>query len=453
MITTRFAALTSVFLAAGAFVFPIPATADAAEVPAADKAPVFTRVRSKFEVGGDLKLAADARPSTLPMSVVATFDYTERRIDDGSLPNQRRALRYYRGAEAAIKVDKQASLAKLADQHRIIRAGVNDSRTSLSAATGHLTREELDLIDIPFNSLVLSRLLPEAGADAGADWKLDEPTAAMLLGLDAVSQSDVKNTLKTIKDGVAEIAIEGKLNGAIGGVATEIELKGKLHFDIEQRQPFSLVLLIKEQRSVGHAAPGLDVTAKLQVQIEPVVESPELSDEALRNIELIAEEGAAVLAYRSKQGGFDFLYDPRWRIIKEDADAVALRLVDRGELVAQCNIATLAKAGLKDPITLDSFQKDVQTSLGKSFGQFESARETSTPTGLRLLRTVALGTVSDLPIVWHYYLLIDRQGRRAAITFTMESGVAERFADADHVILDGFRFNDAQMGLSKSARR
>jgi hypothetical protein len=423
-------------------VFACPAQINAAPKESqVQRAPAFlTRVKAKFEVGGDLRLNADGQPAKLPMSVVAQFDFFERRIDDGSMPAELRSIRYYSDAQAAIKVEKQASVSKLADEHRLVRAAVSQNRTTLGATRGHLTREERDLIDIPFNTLLLSQLLPAAAAEKGTSSKPSDGIVAMLLGLDAVSRTDVETVLTAIKDGVGEVSIQGALDGAVGGVATEIELKGKLHFDIVHRQPFALVLLIKEKRSVGHVAPGLDVVAKLDLQVAPASEVAELSDRALDGLELATDGAAPPLAFESSEGGFSFLYEPRWQITGAKTDSVVMRLVDRGELVAQCNVSVLPKLNVEQPLTLEMFQKEVQQSLGKHFGQFERAVERETSSGLRMLHVVAMGTVSELPITWHYYLLINEAGQRAAISFTMENALADRFGAADQFVLDGFRF-------------
>jgi hypothetical protein len=58
-----------------------------------------------------------------------------------------------------------------------------------------------------------------------------------------------------------------------------------------------------------------------------------------------------------------------------------------------------------------------------------------------MLHAVALGAVAEVPITWHYYLLIDESGRRAAISFTMEDSLADRFLAADRMLLDEFRFD------------
>jgi hypothetical protein len=417
----------------------------------------ITRVKAKFEVGGDLRLPGDAKPSVLPMSVEAQFDYFERRIDDGSVDLERRSIRYYLGAEAAIKVDKQANRSTLSDERRLVRAAVSEDRTTIGSLHGHLTRQEQDLVDIPFNTLLLDKLLPAPAAGKGTTWKPADTIIAMLLGLDAVSSTDVQNVLTAVKDDVGEVAISGALNGAIGGVATEIELKGKLHYDIPHHQPFALVLLIKEKRSVGHVSPGLDVVARLELQIAPVAEAQQLSDAALGGIELATDASPPPLACRSADGGFSMLYEPRWRITREERDSVVMRLVDRGELVAQCNASVLPKLNGTEPITIETFQTEVQQSLGKHFGHFERAAENRTSGGLRMLNVVAMGAVEGLPITWNYYLLIDPKGRRAAVSFTMENALADRFGEADRLIIDEFRFhepkNAAASPNAKSASR
>jgi hypothetical protein len=421
--------------------------ASAAAAANSEAAGRLTRVTARFEVGGDLRLPGEPKPAALPMSVVARFDYFERRIDDDRIDDQRRSLRWYSTAEAAIKVDKQASVSKLAADHRLIRMALSKDHTTLAVSGGYLTRQERDLIDLPCNTLVLNKLLPTT-SKKGSTRKPPEGDMALLLGLDAVSRSDVETTVSDLNNEVGEVTISGALDGAVGGVATEIEIKGKMHYDVAQHQPFALALLIKEKRTAGHVSPGLDVVAKLELQIAPVAEVKELSDEALGGATLVTEGPEPPLEFLSAESGFQFVYEHRWRITREERDAVVMRLVDRGDLVAQCNVSMLPKLDENQRLTLEEFQKEVQQSLGKHFDHLESAGERKTAAGLRMLHVVAGGAVSDLQIEWHYYLLIDPAGRRAAISFTMEKELTERFGNAARLIVDEFRF-DAGKGVDR----
>ena len=121
---------------------------------------------------------------------------------------------------------------------------------------------------------------------------------------------------------------------------------------------------------------------------------------------------------------------------RDEPELAVLRFVDRGELIAQCNISPLSKLPAETRFTLEEFQSDVEHVLGERLTHFDSAAERKTANGLRLLKVVAEGTASDLPIEWRYYLAIDPEGRRVALTFTMESSLVDRFADADSMMIE-----------------
>jgi hypothetical protein len=108
-------------------------------------------------------------------------------------------------------------------------------------------------------------------------------------------------------------------------------------------------------------------------------------------------------------------------------------MVDRGELVAQCNISPLPK--LEKAIPLAEFQRDVQRTLGKNFGQFVNAGQTINESGYAVFRVVVHGDVGGLPIEWIYYLVQDRAGHRVSLAFTLEQSLSERFATTDKAMV------------------
>jgi hypothetical protein len=165
-----------------------------------------------------------------------------------------------------------------------------------------------------------------------------------------------------------------------------------------------------------------------------------LTVEIVKSIPAGPSEIAPPLALRSGASAFQMLYDRRWHVTYDDAELTVLRLLDRGELVAQCNISSLPQLSAGSEFGLEEFQSEVQQALGKNFGRVDSAAEHKTATGLRLLKVVAEGTVSELPIQWRYYLAIDAEGRRVAMTYTMESSLVDRFADADATMVESLEF-------------
>jgi hypothetical protein len=441
--TLLFCCLFSAALTATVFVQPRAASAEAQQFHLQNQyrteRPIGVTVQ--FEVGGDLKLASDRGVQTLPLSVRAEFDYALRSLPSqpaASQPHaaqQTAAVAHFRRAEARIQVAQAATTKKLSDHHPLIVIEDTADGLVLFSPHGPFTRDELDLIDLPCNPLALGRLLPDKAVAIGQRWKVDEAAMAALLRLSAVGRSDVEAALKEVVDGVAEVAFSGGVAGALEGVATEIEVKGACRVHLQRKLIEQVSLAVKENRGVGHVAAGVDVVARLKMHLRPV-DAAELTDANLQGLPLASAGQAPPLAYRPGALPVEFLYDRRWHLTRDDPELAVLRLIDRGELVAQCNISPLARVSPERPTPLAEFQADIQRSLGASFGHFERAAETVTPEGKRILRVVAQGVVSELPIQWVYYLISDAQGQRAALVFTVEQKLIERFEGADQQIID-----------------
>jgi len=421
--------------------FSLPKMVEAADVyiqqSQCQSAGVY-RVEAKIQVSGTLKPSADTKTGTLPITVDGLFTYDEMRLDDAKTAD-RRSLRYYHEAAATIQVDKHLDSPSLREDMRLVAVRSGKAGVSISSLRGPLTREELDLIDLPGNTLVLDGLLPIEKVKIGGSWKITDSALAKLVCVDVVSRNEVTCEFSDLNHGVAEIKIAGRLNAAVGGVATEINLDGNAGFDFSKHCLTSIQLRIKERRSIGYVAPGMDVTAQLRVQITPSAGSEQLTPAIVKEA-AETDPASHPLALQSEAGGFHLVYDRRWHITHDETQLVVLRLVDRGELVAQCNISPLPKLDQGKSVTIEEFQTEVRQSLGKRFDHFDTVAEGKGAGGLRVLKVVASGLVSEIPIQWRYYLAIDPDGRRLALAYTMEGDLVERFADADLAMTDSIEF-------------
>ena len=117
-------------------------------------------------------------------------------------------------------------------------------------------------------------LLPEKAVGIGQTWEHEGPVLAGLLGLEAVHQSDAKSTLVAVQEGIAKMELSGSVSGAVGGVAADVQIEANYSFDLAKKRITHLALSIREDRAIGHAAPGLDVTARVRMTVSPLRESP-----------------------------------------------------------------------------------------------------------------------------------------------------------------------------------
>ncbi|HWA99127.1 MAG TPA: hypothetical protein VG713_11570 [Pirellulales bacterium] len=405
-------------------------------------------VDALLEVGGSLKAGNDGKQRLLPLTVAGKIRYTERFI---ATPPELVSLRRYDLAEATIKVDGKTERQLLRDDRQIVAARQRDDQAELFSPAGSLKREELELLDLPANSLLVNRLLPDRMVGVGDKWQHSDDLLAALLGIDAVSQSSVESRLAELDGTTARIELSGHVEGAVGGVTTSMDIKGAYRFNRSESRITTLSLVIDENRSVGHANPGADVAARLTLSITPCQKLAELEDAALERAALEPDPAVEQLEYISGDGQVAFLYDRRWHTMQQSSDTITLRLVDRGDLVAQCNFTQLPTSSQRP--TLAKFQDDIRRSLDKSFRQFVHASERTATDGTRYFKVVVDGVVADLPIQWNYYHVAAPGGQQAACAFTFEEQLASRLGDLDRRLIESMHFADAKLNAERPAER
>jgi hypothetical protein len=401
------------------------------------------RVEIRLEVGGDTKFAKEGKPQREKMSVLCELDYVEKTL---AVPEDAkdawRSVRDYQKVTADVKVGEGQFKPTLAPEHRRIVVEAAGQTVTLFSPDGNLTRDELDAIDIQANSLLLDLLLPEKSVTIGDHWQHSAELLGAFLRLDEVAKTTVESTLKEVTGTVARFEIAGRVEGAIDGVSTVIEMKGRYRFDLRTKRIDWLGMLIQENRENSFVSDGVDVVSRLAIKITPVKEPTNLSDEALAKLTLKPSPESVCLAYESAVGDWRCALDRRWYLYHQrpKIDTAVLRFVDRGEFTGQCNLSSLPQRKPDELISLEKYQEDIQKALGKGFGEFVEASQTSNDANYRIYRVAANGTSSEIPMQWIYYLVADSQGRQVAFTFAVEQKLIERFAGADRALVESMRF-------------
>lgn len=393
------------------------------------------RVEMLLEVGGNLKVDVNDKESLVPLKVSGKLAYDERLLTEAPAgTGPARSVRHYDRVQATLTLEKASLEPSLRPERRWIVADLAGETLTLLCPQGPLTREELDLVDTIGSSLLVEGLLPGRQVAEGDSWQHPDALMAALVGIDAVSINDVTSQVKSISPTAVKIEAGGYLDGVVDGVATHLELAAKYTFDPRAGRITWLALLVKENRKVGLIAPGLEVVARLQMKLTPG-ESDVLADEALTDLPLDVTAAATQLEYVAESGRLRFAYDRRWHVINDATDVVVLRLIDDGEVVAQCNLSPLADAEPGSHVPLTQFQADIEQALGERFGQFVRASESIDDRQRVRYRVDVVGEADEVPIRWRYHFLADPQGRQAATVFTLEETLEEAFGDADATIV------------------
>ncbi|MFM8435581.1 MAG: hypothetical protein ACKOBP_09635 [Planctomycetia bacterium] len=380
------------------------------------------------------------------------------------------AVRQYAQAEATLEADGGTqSLALPADARRIAVARLGTTPQPY-LPTAHLSRDELELLETPFDSVLLEDLLPGRPVAADDHWPLTGDLAAGLLAIDTVEAGTLEARIVEIANGRARIALEGVVDGAVDGVPTHVVVDGEFMVAAEPDEDgfvltgdvTQLDAVVKERRQASHVAAGFEIEATVALARAPADEpiDDETADEAdlaedadtdaaadsesdatLESPRRRGEGRPGLVWYRDPDGRYDIVHEAAWRCVGEDAGGLVLRLLDLGALVAQCSITALPGADDATPPTVDEVKRNVEQSLAGQFKRFDGVRETvREDDGVRVVRLVSEGVAEGLPFRWIHYVLTDDAGRRVHATFMVEASLEKRFASADERLVAGLRF-------------
>jgi len=194
------------------------------------------RVCVTLDVTGELIAAAgrDAAAVREPVEMAARFDFDEIAATPSSPgatagpveAGQLVARRMYRDATASMRIGATTTNVALAADARRLLVARRGTTPLPYLANGFLSGEEFDLLDTPFDSVLLEDLLPSASVEVGQSWEIPGDLTAGLLSIDTVESGVIEARVQKVTDASAEIVISGIVDGAVDGVPTHVTVEG-----------------------------------------------------------------------------------------------------------------------------------------------------------------------------------------------------------------------------------
>ena len=421
----------------------------APELPAADKytlhepvtdARVF-RVSHRLKVNGQLEAAVgDGKSLTLKLKVQATHRYLERRLSGtGRLAAALRSLRHYDKAEAGIKVAARSVSSRLRNDRRLIVASGKRSGIVTHSPAGSLSASEVELLQVPGDSLAVHGLLPPNPIEPDGTWEPESWAIQMLTGTEAVLKSSLSCKLDSVTGDLAKVTFKGQIEGATAGAATDIELSGFYLFDLKAQFIKRVELTQKEKRSVGAVSPGMKAEAQVVLERSAEKTAGPLDDAAVANIPLEPANAVMQLAFETPWR-IHLHHGRNWHVFHQTGDTAVLRLLENGSLIAQCNVTRIASAAAGKHTSGKQFQIDVHKALGKRLKSITKAEQFETPDERFVYRVTAVGKSNGIDMHWLYYLCAAPSGRQVSFVFACETKLLERLGNRDLGIVSSLQF-------------
>ena len=458
----------------------VPVAAEAApETPTPEAAPSEApqnglRVRIKLDVSGELLAPAgpDAPPLREAVEMTARFDFSETAPEASAIGAASGAVvcRTYRDATATMRVGDVPTTTTLGGDARRLLIDRQGTTPMPYLADGFLSGEEADLLETPFDALLLDDLLPRQPVSIGQAWEIPADVTAGLLAIDTVESGGIEARLQEVSDGRAKVTFAGIIDGAADGVPTHVTVEGSFAVaatgsvaivadtdadadtdsDAEvapsnhelEGKVLQVSAVIRERRQASHVAPGFEVEARLSVACGPLdtaVEATAPPSAGTASSRRRGEGAPGRVWYRDAKGRFDLVHDARWRRVEDGANGLVMRLIDRGALVGQCSITSLPQSATAPLPSRDDVQRDIERSLAGQIVRSDSAQESDRVDGLRVVRIASSGTAGRLPFRWIHYVLAAQDGSRVSVTFMCEESMLQRFGNADRPLVEGLR--------------
>lgn len=246
----------------------------------------LVRVSSVYEVAGSLTVTGPDKPTKAPLIVSSTSKYEERMLTSefpGSTGKnrdrpRRRSVRYYSPLKAKLVINGEEIRPELRAERSLIAVSLDNGGLTMHSPSGPLTREELDLVQWPGDSLASDALLPRQPVSVGDKWEVDETLLGALLNISSVGQIAVTAELMEANGDFARIEAVGVVHGTVDGTATTIDIKSRCYFDLRNRIVQSVQLVLNEKRKIGEVTPGVEAVSKIKVKFTPINRSTDLSD-------------------------------------------------------------------------------------------------------------------------------------------------------------------------------
>jgi hypothetical protein len=412
-------------------------TYDLTEAPPADGT---TRVQVKMILEGKVKVFQEGQAVTLNQAATASHEFVERVKKAGPDGLPVTAARLYQTARVSIRVGEDKTERTIRPERSLIVAQRSKDTLIAYCPKGALTREELETID-HIDTMSIPGLLPGKKVNAGETWKVTNSVAQCLCHFDGLTEQDLTCKLESVTGNVAYVTFGGTATGIDLGASIKLTVRGNYRFDQASRRLTQFQWEQKEERDQGPASPGSQGEVTFGVTRTVTDSVPGLSDIALAVAPLDQDPPPARvtnLEHRDAKGRYELTHARDWTLVANDGPFLILRLMNRGEFVAQATIRPWKKADAGTHVAPDDFRAEMQAAPNWEQEKELSAEELKADAkGYWIYRVCSQGQLNDLEVMQYFYLVAGPSGEQVLITFTITPSQASKLESRDLDLVRG----------------
>jgi hypothetical protein len=392
------------------------------------------RVRLEMSLTGEIKVNRDGKSDSLPLTARAAHEFPERVLAVGDRGLPEKTARAYETATAAITVAKDADNKSLRKERQLIVAQRTKDQALTYSPGGALTREELELVGDHFDTLCVTGLLPGKDVAVGDTWKVPDAVAQALCHFDGLTEQGLTCKLEEVTGKVARVSVSGPANGIELGALVKLKIAATYRFDLEAKRLTWLEWKQTDDRDQGPASPALTATSTTTLTRQPIQRPDALSDVALVSVPADGKvpETLLYVEYRHPKGKFELNHVREWQMVGEPDGRLVLRLMDRGDFVAQATITPWKPAEKGKHLSPDEFKEVIANTPGwEPEKELQAGEVPGGGEGRWIYRVSLLGKADGVAVLQNFYLLAGPNGDQVVVAVTLTPKKAEQLGSRD----------------------
>lgn len=411
----------------------------------------YFRIHIEMNLSGEMRVTRRDTQVPLKLTATATHDFPERILMVSSTGLPQKSARFYETAKAVISVDGSRAERSLRPDRRLM-VTIRDKDQGLAyCPDGTLTREELDLTE-HFDTLNLTGLLPGKAVAIGETWKLANPVAQALCNFEGLTAQNLAAKLEEVKNNVARFSITGTASGINLGALAKLTISGTGYFDLGQNRLTKVEWKQKDERDQGPASPATAVEVNITLTRAAMEEPKCLDDVALVSVPdglAPGDPSELQLYFREPNDAFELSYAREWQMQGITGDHLIMRLIDRGDWIAQVVITPWTKAKPGEHMTAEAFQEAMAETPGWEPDQVLQAGEVPMEGGRWCYRISALGDMDEMKVMQNFYIVASPQGEQIVLAFTMKQAQADKLGTRDLSLVGSLEFPSSRKNADK----
>ena len=400
------------------------------------------QLKLAMKLKGEWRVQREDKPVPVAIQASAVHEFPEHilRLDDAGVPIK--VARHYHQARVAIKAgDGKPTERTIRNERRLIVAQRVKDHFYTYSPDGSLTRDELETLE-HFDTLALIGVLPAKAVKVGETWKLPSAVAQGLCAFEALVGHELTAKLEAVQDNQARLSVSGTANGINLGASVKLTIDASCVYDLQQQRLVSATWKQKDVRDQGPASPAttMDATWTVERTFLPKPVPKEVHEFKLAKVPEGVEAPPAAflqLNHQDGKGRFQLNYERDWQLAGQTDDHLILRLMDRGDWVAQATITAWTKAEAGKHLSADEFKETIADTPGWEPDEIRDDGEVRSPKGNWVYRVSALGDMDGLRVLQNFYLVAGPEGDQVVVTVTMREAQAQKLGNSDSKLVDG----------------